>query len=58
MTNDQIDNLVKERDEARKGKDWSRADEIRDQLASIAFGDWRVKLLDEPNGTFWYWTHG
>jgi len=43
-----IENLIKERDIARNNKNWSRADQIRDQL--IAMG---IELEDTPNGTIY-----
>lgn len=45
---DKIDALVKERDEARKNKDWARSDEIRDQLKDLG-----VTIQDTPQGTRW-----
>lgn len=45
---DEIDNLVKERDEARKNKDWARSDEIRDQLKEMG-----ITIQDTPQGTRW-----
>jgi cysteinyl-tRNA synthetase len=44
----EIDALVAERDAARAAKDWSRADQIRDQLAARG-----IELLDSPAGTRW-----
>ena len=44
----EIDNLVKERFEARKSKDWKKADLIRKQLE-----DMNIKLEDGPEGTVW-----
>jgi cysteinyl-tRNA synthetase len=43
-----IDDLVAQRVQARKDKDWARADQIRDQLA-----DMNVILEDRPEGTVW-----
>ncbi len=43
-----IDNLIRQRAEARAAKDWSRADEIRDKLAG-----WNIELKDSPEGTTW-----
>jgi cysteinyl-tRNA synthetase len=43
-----IDRLVEERAEARKQKDWRRADEIRDELQAQG-----VVLEDGPGGTTW-----
>jgi len=44
----EIERLVAERDEARKAKDFARADEIRDQLGRMG-----VSLEDTPGGTVW-----
>jgi cysteinyl-tRNA synthetase len=44
-----IDALVRERDEARAGRDFARADAIRDQLAAQG-----IKLEDSPHGTTWH----
>ena len=41
--------LVREREEARSGRDFGRADELRDQL--LAQG---IQLKDTPDGTVWY----
>jgi len=43
-----IEQLMKERDEARKKKDWDRSDEIRKELL-----DMKVKVEDTPNGSKW-----
>ena len=43
-----IEELIKERNEARSKKNWSRADEIRNQLASQG-----IILEDGPQGTVW-----
>jgi len=40
--------LIKEREEARKLKNWARADEIRKQL-----GEQGIVLEDTPSGTLW-----
>jgi len=40
--------LIDERNEARRGKDWKRADEIRDDLLSKG-----IVLEDTPSGTHW-----
>jgi cysteinyl-tRNA synthetase len=48
ITSDEIEKLIKERDQARSKKDWKRADEIRDQLASQG-----IILEDTPQGTVW-----
>ena len=44
-----IESLVKEREEARKEKDFERADKIREELESKG-----IVLKDTPLGTFWY----
>lgn len=41
-----IDNLIAERAEAKKSKNFIRADEIRDELAELG-----IELLDKPDGT-------
>ena len=43
-----IDDLVAQRVQARKNKDWARADQIRDQLAEM-----NIVLEDRPEGTVW-----
>jgi len=45
---DVIDKMVKERNEARKAKNWEKADEIRNQLA-----DMNIILEDRAEGTVW-----
>ncbi|MDH7601414.1 MAG: cysteine--tRNA ligase [Armatimonadota bacterium] len=40
--------LIKEREEARKARNWARADEIRNQLAEQG-----IVLEDTPSGTLW-----
>jgi cysteinyl-tRNA synthetase len=44
----EIDRLVAERTEAKKAKDWKRADAIRDELKAKG-----VVLEDGPSGTAW-----
>ncbi len=44
----EIEKLIAERIKARNGKDWKRADEIRNSLAEKG-----VILKDSPNGTEW-----
>ncbi len=44
-----IEILVKEREKARKEKDFEKADKIRDELESEG-----IVLKDTPLGTFWY----
>jgi cysteinyl-tRNA synthetase len=43
-----IQALIKEREQARKAKDWARADQIRNQLAEQG-----IILEDTPSGTLW-----
>jgi cysteinyl-tRNA synthetase len=43
-----IDQMVEERNKARKAKNWIKADQIRDQLAGMD-----VILEDRPEGTVW-----
>jgi len=43
-----IDALIDERSEAKKAKDFSRSDAIRDEISALG-----VQLMDTPNGTFW-----
>ena len=43
-----VERLISERTEARRQKDWSRADEIRNRLAAM-----NVVLEDGPDGTRW-----
>ena len=44
----EIESLIAERNQARKNKDYSRADQIRDELA-----DRGIILEDTPEGTKW-----
>lgn len=45
----EIEALIKERNEARLAKDWARADASRDKLKAM-----NVELEDGPNGTTWH----
>lgn len=45
---DEIDALVKKRDEARANKDWATSDQIRDQLKEMG-----INIQDTPQGTRW-----
>ncbi len=45
---DQINRMIRERHEARRQRDWKRADEIRESLASMD-----ISVEDGPNGTTW-----
>jgi len=48
MTDEEIQVLINERDEARKHKDWVRADAIRDILLLD-----NVQIKDRANRTTW-----
>jgi len=43
-----IEVLIKEREQARKDKDWAKADEIRDELKAKG-----IELIDSKEGTKW-----
>ncbi|MDU4681346.1 MAG: cysteine--tRNA ligase, partial [Cutibacterium avidum] len=43
-----IDKLIKERNDARKNKDFARADEIRDNLKEMG-----IEIEDTRSGTTW-----
>jgi cysteinyl-tRNA synthetase len=45
---EEIERLIQERSEARKQKDWARADRIRDQLSEMG-----ILLEDTPQGVRW-----
>ncbi len=47
-TKQKIQNLIKQRDTAKKEKNFELADKIRDEI--LSFG---VSLMDTPQGTFW-----
>ena len=40
--------LIAERDQARKERNWARADEIRDRFTEMGY-----TLEDTPEGTVW-----
>lgn len=48
ISEEEIENLIKERAEARREKNWQRADEIRNLLLSKG-----IILEDKPNRTIW-----
>ncbi len=48
ITEEEIGELIKERESARKEKNWKRADEIRDYL-----GEKGILLEDKAEGTLW-----
>ncbi|MFO7760857.1 MAG: cysteine--tRNA ligase [Thermodesulfobacteriota bacterium] len=41
----EIDEFIREREEARKNKNWQKADEVREKLSSMG-----IKLIDTPRG--------
>ena len=43
-----IDSLIEERKLSRESKDFSRADEIRDELTKLG-----IEIEDTPKGTIW-----
>jgi cysteinyl-tRNA synthetase len=51
INEEEIKELIDKRTIARKNKDWSQSDQIRDKL--LAMG---VELLDNPQGTDWRYT--
>lgn len=46
LSESEIESLVQERKEAKKNKDWAKADELRDKLKEAG-----VQLKDNPDGT-------
>jgi cysteinyl-tRNA synthetase len=48
LTPEVLEKMIEERTQARKNKDYARADEIRETLAGKGIG-----LLDSPKGTEW-----
>lgn len=45
---DEVETLIRERDEARKSRNFTRADEIREKLDNMG-----VEVMDTPQGTRW-----
>jgi cysteinyl-tRNA synthetase len=45
---EEVEELIAERAQARKEKNWARADEIRDKLAEMS-----IVVEDKPEGTRW-----
>jgi len=43
-----IEDLIQKRDAAKKGKDYSKADILRNELTKL-----KISLMDTPNGTQW-----
>ncbi len=48
VASEEVERLIAERAEARKNKNWSRSDEIRDELNSLG-----ILLEDTPQGMRW-----
>jgi len=48
ISEEEIQNLIQERNQARADKNWARSDEIRDQLLNQS-----IELKDGPDGTGW-----
>jgi cysteinyl-tRNA synthetase len=48
ITPDEVEKMLQERRDARKAKDWAKADQIRDRLAQIS-----IVIKDRPDGTIW-----
>lgn len=44
-----VEDLIKQRESARKNKDWKLADSIRDRLRSMG-----IEMVDTPTGTIWW----
>ena len=47
-TKEKIEELITQRDKAKKEKDFSTADALRDEILSLG-----VQIMDTPHGTFW-----
>jgi len=47
---EEMKNLIKEREKARKRKDFKTADEIREKLSEMG-----IEIKDTPDGTKWRW---
>ena len=45
---EQVEDLIAQREAARAEKNWTRADEIRDELSALG-----IQIQDGPNGTEW-----
>jgi cysteinyl-tRNA synthetase len=48
LTAEEVEGLIRERDQARKGKDWAKSDALRDRLKEL-----QIILKDTPKGTLW-----
>jgi len=47
-TKAKIDALIRQRDEAKKVKDFASSDKLRDEILECG-----VSIMDTPQGTFW-----
>jgi cysteinyl-tRNA synthetase len=47
-TKEKIDNLIAQRDTAKKDKDFETSDRLRDEISALG-----VSIMDTPAGTFW-----
>jgi len=47
-SNQEIEELLRERNSARETKDWARADVIREKLKELG-----IAVIDTPDGTTW-----
>ncbi len=47
-TKNTIDSLIKKREEAKKEKNFTESDRLRDEILSLG-----VSIMDTPSGTFW-----
>ena len=47
-TKQKIENLIRQRDEAKRNKDFELSDKIRDEILT-----YKVNIMDTPHGTFW-----
>jgi cysteinyl-tRNA synthetase len=48
VSEEDVEKLIADRAQARKEKNWARADEIRDQLSAMS-----ISVEDKPDGTRW-----
>jgi len=48
ITKEAIENLIEERNQAKKAKDYSKSDAIRDEITAMG-----IALMDTPDGTLW-----
>ena len=46
----ELEELLRQRDEARRSKNWGEADRLRDELAAAG-----VEVRDSPEGSKWSW---